>query len=528
MKSVLVFLLLLRAAFAAAAPDQKADIPMTAVVSEGLGRKPVNHDVVTFSLIAKTLEGGVFLDTRGQDPQKLTIGGSEWPEIYSSALSKIAAGGEVTIQVPAALAFDYDNRQRHSLAADTVIDLRMNILGIFSVSLNDLIGDTIRVGGVGAVGRLVDHLKQTSFAEIYATPNMLSTWGNGLLYRKDDIAGACALFALNTELFPDSVHAELSFARAYIAMGNPGLSASHFRRAIEIAPSYAIPPLKAELQGVEQSDPGRVKVDALIQWIAGLQFTKVLLDVPIDRAALIRKVNEALPVAKPDEVRRIAIGVAGIFAAESDRSDRTSVDQLYSALTNDKVKQGAEAIVATKEIRRRAQVFQSEVRRELSAPLEWQFTSLTGEGVDLSKLRGKVVLLHFWAVWAEERGDSTSISEVRRLEEKFKEQGLAVIGVCMDTLAQYANERRIKNGLTRTRGQVDDFLAQRKMTWPQYWSGKSENDEVSKRFAVRGMPSFVLLNANGILARTYNFSEDAPLDFGKLESDIQLMFADEK
>ncbi len=57
-------------------------------------------------------------------------------------------------------------------------------------------------------------------------------------------------------------------------------------------------------------------------------------------------------------------------------------------------------------------------------------TDAHGEQIDLSDLRGKVVLLDFWATWCG--GCKREIPWYMEFDEKFRGQGLAVIGVSMD------------------------------------------------------------------------------------------------
>ena len=51
-----------------------------------------------------------------------------------------------------------------------------------------------------------------------------------------------------------------------------------------------------------------------------------------------------------------------------------------------------------------------------------------GEAVKLADLKGKVVLLDFWATWSTSCIDS--IRRTNELQEKYKDQGLLIIGVC--------------------------------------------------------------------------------------------------
>jgi len=83
-----------------------------------------------------------------------------------------------------------------------------------------------------------------------------------------------------------------------------------------------------------------------------------------------------------------------------------------------------------------AQVRDQPVRAQVISQGERKFApefardDATGRAVRLSNLRGQVVLLNFWATWCG--GCQVEIPWFVEFENKYREQGLAAVGVAMD------------------------------------------------------------------------------------------------
>lgn len=74
----------------------------------------------------------------------------------------------------------------------------------------------------------------------------------------------------------------------------------------------------------------------------------------------------------------------------------------------------------------------------------FEITDLQGDVITLDKLRGKVVLLDFWAAWCNPCRAASPV--MQRLHDKYRNDGLVVIGVNVGegkaVAAQYAAEHR--------------------------------------------------------------------------------------
>lgn len=105
---------------------------------------------------------------------------------------------------------------------------------------------------------------------------------------------------------------------------------------------------------------------------------------------------------------------------------------------------------------------------------------LDGKPLKLSGLKGRVVLLDFWATWC---GPCVqAIPHVQELSERFKDRPVTVIGVNQD----HGNKAA-----------VEKFVEKRALTFPQFM----DDGEVGRAYSVSGIPCSVLIDQEGLVQK---------------------------
>lgn len=119
------------------------------------------------------------------------------------------------------------------------------------------------------------------------------------------------------------------------------------------------------------------------------------------------------------------------------------------------------------------------VREQMGKPLDLKVTGINGTTIDLAQLRGKVVLLDFWATWCGPC--MMDLPQVKATYDKFREKGLEIIGISLDE----DKERLL--AVVKDRG----------ITWPQYFDNAGGENSLAERFGVRGIPTKWLVDKQG-------------------------------
>jgi thiol-disulfide isomerase/thioredoxin len=120
----------------------------------------------------------------------------------------------------------------------------------------------------------------------------------------------------------------------------------------------------------------------------------------------------------------------------------------------------------------------------IGKPLDLQFTALDGSAVDMRALRGKIIVVDFWASWCPDC--IRELPTLRRAYQNYKDKGFVVIGISLDK-----DEQALSN-----------FIAKKLIPWPQYFDGQGWQSQYATKYGVRAIPEMWLINQRGEVVST--------------------------
>jgi thiol-disulfide isomerase/thioredoxin len=138
------------------------------------------------------------------------------------------------------------------------------------------------------------------------------------------------------------------------------------------------------------------------------------------------------------------------------------------------------------------------------------FPELQGGDLPLASLKGKVVLVNFWATWCEPC--QIEIPWMIGFQQKYAGQGFTILGVAMDE-----SGKKVVDPFVQTK-QFDVNGAKTPMTYPIMLG----SDDIAEKFGgLIGLPTSVLISRDGKIVKRFI----GLVDHDQLQSEIEKQIA---
>ncbi len=117
----------------------------------------------------------------------------------------------------------------------------------------------------------------------------------------------------------------------------------------------------------------------------------------------------------------------------------------------------------------------------LGKPVAIQYTAVDGRAVDVAAMKGKVVLVDFWATWCVPCVGE--VPNVKAAYEKLHGQGFEIVGISFD----------------QSKDALESFVKDKGMAWPQYFDGAGWDNKFGQEFGIHSIPTMWLVDKQGNL-----------------------------
>lgn len=226
---------------------------------------------------------------------------------------------------------------------------------------------------------------------------------------------------------------------------------------------------------LDLKDPDMDRMPALFETFR--DYTTTLAAIKFDEAKMKTTLDNVLNKMNPEsQAYRFALGAIVQTLKSKNHPSYVGYGKLYLQ------KYGAENQPYMVELKKNIDNAKNFVIGGLAPDFEQN--TLDGQPMKLSSLRGKVVLVDFWASWCGPCRRENP--HVVKLYNKYKSKGFEVLGVSLD----------------QKKASWEKAIAKDKLTWSHVSDLKGWKNEVAKQYSVTSIPHTILLDKEGkILAR---------------------------
>jgi thiol-disulfide isomerase/thioredoxin len=281
------------------------------------------------------------------------------------------------------------------------------------------------------------------------------------------------------------------FHTKYPAHANAAEAKEHEKGLLTVAARLGDTNATARLEKLEQArldDPNLPEDERMqlrlqrLQREAGAQAKGDMSVMLTEMESGVRKLQKEFPKRTEFGGLLLQIAEARLDRGEAEKA-RTLVKEVVDAKPDAELKEAAEQLLTKLD--------------RVGKPVDIKFTAIDGRAVDVANMKGKVVLIDFWATWCGPC--MAELPNVKATYEKLHDKGFEIVGISFD----------------RDIDKLKQVTSREKMTWPQYFEGKGEGNKYGDEFGISGIPTMWLVDKKGML-RELNARENLEDKVAKL------------
>jgi len=340
-----------------------------------------------------------------------------------------------------------------------------------------LLSSTIDAQGLDAARARYASLQAEHFASVMLDEAQLNALGYHYLAARK-LPEALAVLRWNTELFPSSGNVFDSYGEALVKNGEGEAAIRNYEKAVTLDPHNqnavaVLAELKARPDAVELMQE-RMRLEDELE-AASDQAGPIAIDNFRERV-------RALVTKNPVDSNAGLVNNFLYVSESVDLAGAVADWKYFAGSPNARIRALGEA--------------KQHLADSLATPLEMKFTAADGRAVDLAQLRGKVVLVDFWATWCGPCREE--IPNVVATYEKYHAQGFEIVGISFDRAPDPAKPSKS----AKTAEQVLAFTRENRMPWPQFYDGLFWKNTFGLQYGINAIPAMFLLDRTGHIVST--------------------------